>query len=361
MASHRPPPHRTSTDTTRASDTSLHFSSTEWQPGAAPLQIELFDLSIEIEGRPRLAKDAAYASAVQAAWREEVANRKDASDVDDGSVGAPFIYSCPTDDSTLHGYVYRKTIPSSPDHSESTQETSLPGIILFHTGAGPQDLFLRWKADSLVRQPSTFGSEGCVVLIADILGDPTGWAWHNREKYDIVRKSLLIPDANGERTKLEGRVRAAVDALVNQPGVDSSRLAAMGYCLGGHPIVELARMRDARVKAMATFHGVFDGVAKLSPCTVEGYDESDTDSRVLVCTGSDDPFVPADDLDAALHLFEGLGYRTEVRRYEKTLHGFSNPAQDLHPSPAFGYSEEVAKSAWNETLEMLKSAVGVER
>ena len=82
---------------------------------------------------------------------------------------------------------------------------------------------------------------------------------------------------------------------------------------------------------------------------------------MLVCTGAGDPFVPADDLDRALHLFEGLGYRTEVRRYENTKHGFSSPAQDFNPSPAFGYSEKAAKSAWGATLELLKDAVGVGR
>ena len=41
----------------------------------------------------------------------------------------------------------------------------------------------------------------------------------------------------------------------------------MGFCLGGPPILKLARMRralDPKVRVMAT-HGVFDGVRDLQP------------------------------------------------------------------------------------------------
>ena len=59
------------------------------------------------------------------------------------------------------------SMDTSTDHlypisSTSAAENSLPGIILFHTGAGPQDIFLRWKADSLVNEADDTFEDGCV-------------------------------------------------------------------------------------------------------------------------------------------------------------------------------------------------------
>ena len=224
-------------------------------------------------------------------------------------------------------------------------------MVLFHTGAGPQDVFLRWKADALANDREAFGDKGCVVLIADILGDESGWAWRDRDKYDRVHKSLLVPDKNGERHKLRGRVRAALKAISSQPGVDPQRIGALGFCLGGHPIMELARMQEPSVRALATFHAVFDGVAKLS--AVES-SAGVSDCKVLVCTGDDNPFVPAADLSAALGAFRGLGYHSEARPFAETCHCFTNPAQDVNPSAAFAYDEEASAAAWTAVLSLLK-------
>ena len=119
-----------------------------------------------------------------------------------------------------------------------------------------EDIFLRWKADSLVAQT------GCVVLIADILGDETGWAWHDREKYGTVRKKVLLPDENGERKQLGNRVQAAIDTISTQHGVDKDRIGVMGFCLGGHPVLELARMKNPSVKTLVTFHAASSTVLR---------------------------------------------------------------------------------------------------
>ena len=291
------------------------------------LRLDPSELCIrEGDGAPRLAKDEDYASAVLKAWTDEVDGRRGGGD-GGGSVSSPLVYECETDGSSLHGHVYRPS-PPREEGDDAAEEKCVPGIVLFHTGAGPQDVFLRWKADSLVNERETFGPEGCVVLIADIIGDASGWAWHDKERYAEVRKSILVPDENGERNKLAGRVRVAVDAVASQPAVDPDRIGAMGFCLGGHPILELARMKDRRVGVMATFHGVFDGVRDLSH--VERSEEADK-SKVLVCTGMEDPFVPHEDLDAAARMFSDLGVQGRgdgVRADAARLH---EPGPGLQP------------------------------
>lgn len=329
-----------------------------WRPGTDPLRLDPSVLCGEGagDGRPRLAKDEAYASAVSKAWSHELAHRP--SSVDDiGSISSPLVYKCEGDGSTLHGHIYRPSTtlesPRADDDSRPPPTSLLPGVILFHTGAGPQDIFLRWKADSLVNKRDTFGDSGCVVLIADIIGDRNGWAWHDRERYDAVRKSILVPDDKGERPRLVARVRAAVDTLVSQPGVDPRRVLAMGFCLGGHPVLELARMQLPSVRAMATFHGVFDCVRELS--SIKSHTKGAGECHILVCTGEDDPFVPDADLDGAMDAFQSLGCQSNLMKFQQTRHGFTNPAQDYNPSEAFAYDEEANARAWSAALSLFKS------
>ena len=120
---------------------------------------------------PRLARDGDYASAVLGAWWDEVAARDERYGGGDGpggssSVSAPLVYGRAADGASLHGRVYRRRPPppetndADPPPPPSPHPPLLPGIILFHTGAGPQDVFLRWKADSLVSDRETFGDGG---------------------------------------------------------------------------------------------------------------------------------------------------------------------------------------------------------
>ena len=332
-----------------SSSSSCLYSSTK---GTHLLTLDPSTLSKEGESRPQLAKDEDYASAILKAWTDEVNNRERSEGSRGGSVSSPLIYKSNDDDddgsSTLYGHIYRPSISST-----SAAEKYLPGIILFHTGAGPQDIFLRWKADSLVNEADIF-EDGCVVFIADILGDETGWAWNDRTKYDSIRKSILVPDDNGERKRLMSRVQAAIDTLCSQPGVDPKRIAALGFCLGGHPILELARMKNPSVKTMVTFHGVFDGVTKLSP--VERSSDIEK-NNILVCTGEDDPFIQSDELDAAMTMCTDLGYQSKLIKFEKTRHGFTNPAQDYNPSDAFAFNDHAYTKAWSATLSLLKKAL----
>jgi hypothetical protein len=86
-----------------------------------------------------------------------------------------------------------------------------------------------------VNEFDTFDDKGCVALIADILGDDIRWHWgEGQVQYNKLRQRLVVPnDADGRRDLLAGRLRASIDALKSQPGADSSKIGALGYCFGG--------------------------------------------------------------------------------------------------------------------------------
>ena len=72
--------------------------------------------------------------------------------------------------------------------------------------------------------------------------------------------------------------------------------------------------------------------------------------QVLLFNGSDDPFVSKEDLESYSESLTNSCVETNIKNYPDTRHGFTNPAQDLNPSEAFGYNEDAAKNAWDDSV-----------
>eukprot|EP00522_Entomoneis_paludosa_P003315 CAMPEP_0172471890 /NCGR_PEP_ID=MMETSP1065-20121228/68052_1 /TAXON_ID=265537 /ORGANISM="Amphiprora paludosa, Strain CCMP125" /LENGTH=398 /DNA_ID=CAMNT_0013230005 /DNA_START=75 /DNA_END=1271 /DNA_ORIENTATION=+ len=304
------------------------------------------------EEQPQMAKDLDYARAVMDAWKQEELDDENVWE----TVWCHCTYSTQDDNQVtpLYGHLIQK-----PSTIESEKKAC--GVIFFHTGAGPHDLFLLYKAASLVNRG---GDQDTVVLVADILSDETGWAWGaDRTLYNQQRKKLL--EAPG-RSTLQKRVQAAIRTLQALEYVDSDRLGVMGWCLGGHPVMEVAKLENPAVRAMATFHGVFDGVESNVDNLPLGAGDEETDdaqssnllpAEVLICNGVEDPFVPDKSLEQALGLLQKLNYRASLLQLVNAKHGFTNPAQDFNDNPSFAFQKEAADKSWKQAVNMFQRAL----
>lgn len=331
------------------------MTQAEWEPldpeslVAAPCLIEQTLCQPSDDGtQAQLAKDLDYAKAVLEAWKED-------EDISWQAVWKPVTYHDDKSGSNLYGYCIRRSVDLSDDKK-------VPGMLFFHTGAGPHDLFLLYKAVSLVNSLD----DDVVVFIADMIGDESGWAWSpDRSKFNAARDQVLAVDDSSSssddgggsgpcRPVLQGRIQAALDYLAQHESVD--RFAAFGWCFGGHSVLELSRMASVRppLKAMATFHGVFDGLPapdedKLAS---SGSDSSET-VDVLICHGTNDPFVSNETLEAALATLQAQRFRTSLLQLS-AKHGFTNPAQDFNDNPAFAYDSAAAEKAWRQAVNLVR-------
>ncbi len=112
-----------------------------------------------------------------------------------------------------------------------------PAVLLAHNTPGVDD-FERGIARRLA-------GLGYVVLCVDYVG--TG---------ELLSMDQIHPRfgaAIADITLLRGAMTAGLEALIAQPSVDASRVAAIGHCLGGAAALELARS-GADVAAVAVFH-----------------------------------------------------------------------------------------------------------
>ena len=100
------------------------------------------------------------------------------------------------------------------------------------------------------------------------------------------------------------------------PQVDPGSIAAIGYCLGGTFVLELAR-EGAPLKGVVTFHGGLETKDPAAPGQVK--------AKLLILTGADDPTVPAGHVNALAEEMTKAGADWQIVSYSGTKHGFTYP------------------------------------
>jgi dienelactone hydrolase len=197
-----------------------------------------------------------------------------------------------------------------------------PGIVIFHEAPGLNE-HVKMRADMLAEL-------GFVALGADMYGGGT-------VAKDGDEAMRLMANVREDPAHLRGRARAAFDALAAQPNVDTKRLAATGYCFGGFTALELARS-GAPLAGVVSFHGLLATPKPAASGAIKG--------RILVCTGSADPLVPADQVIAFEKEMSEAGVDWQVITYGGAKHAFTNRHSDALGRPGFGYQPDADRRSW---------------
>lgn len=117
----------------------------------------------------------------------------------------------------------------------------------------------------------------------------------------------------------KARFEKAVDVLKGQPTIDPTKIAAIGYCMGGAIVLNMARS-GADLKGVASFHGTLGPVVKVEPGKVK--------AKIRVFNGGADPFVPAESVTAFEAEMKSVGADFKVKNYEGVKHSFTSPGAD---------------------------------
>jgi dienelactone hydrolase len=165
-------------------------------------------------------------------------------------------------------------------------------------------------------------------------GDPYG---DGKEAKDLQEAMKIAGPLTQDPTKFRQRGRAALDKLASFPQVDSSRLAAIGFCMGGTFGLELAR-DGTSLKGVATFHA---GLQTQRPAS-----EGQVKASILVMTGADDPFVPADQVVKFEEEMTKAKADWQVISYSGTVHSFTNPDAASVGNPGLAYNKLTDERSW---------------
>jgi len=199
------------------------------------------------------------------------------------------------------------------------------------------------KRPGVLLMPEAFGLGAQVKRRAERLaelgyvalaGDPYGDGLQLSDLQEAIKRAgALFADPS----KARKRARVALDKLASLPQVDPSRLAAIGYCMGGTFSLELAR-DGAPLKGIVSFHG---GLQTQRPAAA-----GQIKAKILVCTGADDPFVPVAQVNALADEMTKAGADWQIIIYGGTVHSFTNPEADKVGMPGIAYNKLSDERSW---------------
>lgn len=208
-------------------------------------------------------------------------------------------------------------------------EGPFPAVLVMHSAVGLNDFYKS--------RPPLLAERGYLAVATNMYGpevDVTSAASYGQ----AYQQYLDRPEAVRERAL------AWLDAVAARPDVDPTRIAAIGYCFGGHCVLELARS-GAEVNAVVSYHGTLKTHAPAQPGMVRGH--------VVAYCGAEDPYAPMEDIAALRKELEAAQARYAMHVFADVAHGFTDPHADAHSQPGIAYDAVADKVSWAGTLALL--------
>lgn len=207
--------------------------------------------------------------------------------------------------------------------------TPRAAISVFPTIMNPTPA-VRAKAEALA-------AAGYLALLCDFYGaTPTDFA----EAQDWA--TALRRDTDRYRQRLKAGLAALAEIVPDLP------LAAVGFCMGGQAVLELAR-DGVNLALVTSFHGLLDTTAPAEPGAIK--------ARILVCHGDADELVPREQVTAFWQEMDRAGANWRFHSYSGVKHGFTNPT----PPPIgdlVAYDNSADRQSWSAMLGLLSETLG---
>ena len=197
-----------------------------------------------------------------------------------------------------------------------------PGIVVIHEIFGLNE--------NMKDNTRRFADQGYVALAVDL------FAGRNRAicMFRVMAGALLNSLHNSGIHDL----KAALTFLSEQPGVDDSRLGAVGYCMGGSFVIAWA-CTDERLKVIAPYYAgnprPLKAVARLCP-VVGSYPDKDFTTSA------------GQKLDVELDRYH---VPHDIKIYLGTKHSFFNDTLS-------NYNEAAAQDSWERVLAFFEERLG---
>lgn len=182
------------------------------------------------------------------------------------------------------------------------------------------------STQAVVDKAKALADAGYLALVADFYGGQP-------ETMDQARHLAMAIRATPQDYRR--RLRASVKALAALPEAHGLPLLAIGFCMGGQAVLELAR-DGAPFDAFVSFHGLLDTELPAEPGALVG--------RILVCHGDADPMVPRERVLAFWQEMDRAGADWHFHAYAHVKHGFTNPYPSANPATAYNASAD--RQSW---------------
>jgi carboxymethylenebutenolidase len=222
--------------------------------------------------------------------------------------------SFPSAGREAHGYL---AVPSSG---------SGPGVIVIQEWWG--------LTDHIAAIADRLAGEGFVALAPDLFG---GRTTHDAEEAGRLVAELPVDQAAQD-------LGGAVDFLLGHDAVTSSKVGAIGFCMGGGFVLLLAAQQGDRVAAAVPYYGVGPAV----PDSYQGLT-----AALQGHYGEQDAMYPADSARALEEQIRSETGADVTFFYYPAGHAFHNDE-----NPLGTYDPQSARLAWQRTVDFLHKHLG---
>jgi carboxymethylenebutenolidase len=204
------------------------------------------------------------------------------------------------------------------------------------SGLGPGVIVIQewWGlTDHIADIADRLAADGFVALAPDLYGGATT---HNADEAGKLMQQLPVDRAARD-------LRGAVDYLLARDEVTGDSVGAVGFCMGGAFVLQLAVQEGGKVAGAVAFYPVGN--------LPEDY--AGLQAAVLIHVADEDQFVPSEQADQlAEKIAGGNGRKPEVLHYSAG-HAFNNDENLLGT-----HDPEQAKRAWERTVSFLHEHLG---
>ncbi|HLH63625.1 MAG TPA: dienelactone hydrolase family protein [Ktedonobacteraceae bacterium] len=201
-------------------------------------------------------------------------------------------------------------------------EGSFPAVVVIHEAYG-----LNENIRDITRR---FANEGYIALAVDL------FAGRNRAVCMFSFMTAMFFNSLNHQGIVD--LKAALTFLSEQPGVDTTRLGAIGFCMGGGFAIAWA-CTDSRLKVIAPFYASnprpLEAVARLCP-VVGSYPTADFTTA------------QGHKLEAALQAYN---IPHDIKFYPGAKHSFFNEQGSR-------YNHAAAEDAWQRVLAFFNEQIG---
>lgn len=179
-------------------------------------------------------------------------------------------------------------------------EGKRPAVLVVHEWWGLND-YAKQRAKQLAEL-------GYIAMAVDMYGNG------QRADNPAEAQRLSMPFYQ-DPAKTKAHFEAALTKLKEYKEVDTANVGAIGYCFGGGVLLNIVRMGQP-LKGIVSFHGSLLGTPA---------DKNLLTSKILVCHGEADSFVPETEVAAFKKQMDSIGADYKFVSYPGATHAFTNP------------------------------------